>query len=296
MTDAGWSAGSTQRGGGARVFDFPSPAARPLSRWRWAHAVHAVLLPLVALGLQLRLARYLHQFPVILFFPAVFISAWLGGLRWAMVAGGISIALAGYYLVPSEFAFVLQDPGTLLAKAVVVALGVMLTIIYGRLKAATQRANDAHDELRRRSETRFRALIEHSTDGIVLIDVQHTIRHLSPAVTVVEGYARQELLGHSCFEHIHPEDLERMQGLFEQILADPERSVRGCGGAATKTAGGSGWRGSSPICSMNQPCKPLSSITVTSQHAVRANSSPHNWRRLSLPRTTQSSAWTCGVL
>ncbi len=209
------------------MFDFPSPAGRPLSRWRWAHAVHAVLLPLVALGLQLRLARYLHQFPVILFFPAVFISGWLGGLRWAMMAGGISIALAGYYLVPSEFAFALQDPGTLVAKAVVVALGVMLTIIYGRLKAATQRANDAHDELRRRSETRFRALIEHSTDGIVLIDGRHIIRHLSPAVTVVEGYARQELLGHSCFEHTHPEDLERMQGLFEQILADPERSVPG---------------------------------------------------------------------
>jgi diguanylate cyclase (GGDEF)-like protein/PAS domain S-box-containing protein len=208
------------------MFDAPSSLEWfPPSRWKWGHAAHAVLLPLVALALHLRLAPYLHQFPVVLFLPAVFISGWLGGRRWAMVATGVSIALAGYFLVPSEVAVALEDPGNLLAKAVVVGMGLMLMIIYGRLRAATERANEVHHELQQRSEVRFRALMEHSTDGIVLLDDQQTIRRVSPAVTLVEGHARQDLLGHSCFEHTHPDDVARLQELFAQLLAEPERSA-----------------------------------------------------------------------
>src|SRR6185436_3169940 len=43
------------------------------------------------------------------------------------------------------------------------------------------------------SERRFRALIEHGSDSIAMIDADNKILYLSPAVTQVEGYKPEEL-------------------------------------------------------------------------------------------------------
>ena len=45
------------------------------------------------------------------------------------------------------------------------------------------------NESLRKSERRFRALIEHGADSIALIDADNRILYLSPAVTNVEGYS-----------------------------------------------------------------------------------------------------------
>ena len=51
------------------------------------------------------------------------------------------------------------------------------------------------NESLRKSERRFRALIEHGSDSIAMIDTNSRIIYLSPAVTNIEGYQPEELLG-----------------------------------------------------------------------------------------------------
>ena len=63
----------------------------------------------------------------------------------------------------------------------------------------------AKEEIRK-SQERFHALIEHSSDIITLIDSDGIIRFESPSVERVLGYKPEELIGCSMFDFIHPED------------------------------------------------------------------------------------------
>jgi len=73
------------------------------------------------------------------------------------------------------------------------------------------------------SERRFRALIEHGGDSIALIGPNNDILYLSPAVTAVEGYQPEELLGRSGLEHTHPDDLPLVGRIVADLLANPGR-------------------------------------------------------------------------
>lgn len=74
---------------------------------------------------------------------------------------------------------------------------------------------------RHQQEARFRALIEHSSDSVALIDADNRIMYLSPSVTAVEGYLPEELIGHSGIEHTHPDDLPIVQETVAKLLANP---------------------------------------------------------------------------
>lgn len=83
----------------------------------------------------------------------------------------------------------------------------------------------AIEEAMRASERRFRALIEHSTDGIALIDAADTILYLSPAVTAIEGYAQDDLIGRKSADNTHPDDIPVVQSVMRELLANPGRSI-----------------------------------------------------------------------
>ncbi len=75
-----------------------------------------------------------------------------------------------------------------------------------RVEERTRALADANETLHK-SERRFRALIEHGSDSIALIDADNNILYLSPAVANVEGYLPEELIGRNGLEHTHPDDL-----------------------------------------------------------------------------------------
>ncbi|MEO8019976.1 MAG: PAS domain S-box protein [Pseudomonadota bacterium] len=81
------------------------------------------------------------------------------------------------------------------------------------------------NETLRKSERRFRALIEHGSDSIALIDADNKILYLSPAVANVEGYQPEELLGHFGTEHTHPDDLPLIGAAVEKLLAHPGKPI-----------------------------------------------------------------------
>ena len=76
------------------------------------------------------------------------------------------------------------------------------------------------------SEQRFRALIEHSFDGIALVDCAGTVLYSSPATSRITGRANDELIGRSAFARIHPDDVQRAKELFAELLSNPELTQR----------------------------------------------------------------------
>ncbi|MDQ1446367.1 MAG: hypothetical protein QOI20_2831 [Acidimicrobiaceae bacterium] len=69
------------------------------------------------------------------------------------------------------------------------------------------------------SERRFRAMIEHSTDVVTVLDVNGVILYDSPSAVRVLGFDRETRLGAYGIDFVHPEDRERALGAMERVVA-----------------------------------------------------------------------------
>jgi PAS domain S-box-containing protein len=79
-------------------------------------------------------------------------------------------------------------------------------------------------------EKRFGALIENSTDLIILLSAEGVVRYISPSVTRMLGYTPQELIGRSLLNEIVPHDHVRVKNVLyeaarkaESVLSDSFR-------------------------------------------------------------------------
>jgi PAS domain S-box-containing protein len=77
----------------------------------------------------------------------------------------------------------------------------------------------------RHSEKRFRALIEHSSDGIALVDAQANVLYASPSTSRILGYAPDEFVGRNAFDWIHADDRAYTGELVAQLLQEPGGNV-----------------------------------------------------------------------
>ena len=68
------------------------------------------------------------------------------------------------------------------------------------------------------TEEKFRALIEHSTDIVSVLDEDGTILYQSPSVQRVLGYEQGTIRGDSAFEYVHPDDREAVVEAFTRLV------------------------------------------------------------------------------
>lgn len=76
------------------------------------------------------------------------------------------------------------------------------------------------------SESRFRSLIENSSDEISIVDAQGNLVYESPSANPLLGYQPGEFLGQSLFSLIHPDDQERVQNKLARMIASPATQPR----------------------------------------------------------------------
>jgi len=67
----------------------------------------------------------------------------------------------------------------------------------------------------------FQALVEHSSDAIVLVDATGKVLFLSQTSERLLGHPIAERLGKSAFEHVHPDDLPVLEAMFAELLRQP---------------------------------------------------------------------------
>lgn len=77
----------------------------------------------------------------------------------------------------------------------------------------------------RASELRFRALIEHSHDGILLFAADGTVQYTSPSTTRILGYLPEDVKGRNALDFVRPDSLDAVRGWLGEALRSPGVAV-----------------------------------------------------------------------
>jgi PAS domain S-box-containing protein len=102
---------------------------------------------------------------------------------------------------------------------------------WGKIMGVTAIGQDITDKLHveralRENEELFRAALENSLDGISIISLDGRPLYVSPSISTIVGYSREEGLEHNIFSVIHPEDLPRAKEKLKWAAEHPGEGMK----------------------------------------------------------------------
>ncbi|CAI48668.1 sensor box histidine kinase [Natronomonas pharaonis DSM 2160] len=106
-------------------------------------------------------------------------------------------------------------------KITPVVEGGTATSIVGVARDVTER-NKRRTELQRKE-----AMLQHTTDVVLLVDENGRIRYQNHADEAVLGHSTRDLTGASVTEYIHPEDSDGVEAMLAEALDSPEEVISG---------------------------------------------------------------------
>jgi PAS domain S-box-containing protein len=92
------------------------------------------------------------------------------------------------------------------------------------LRAGEQQRRQAEAALRA-SEERFRALVENSSDALLLIDAEGRVTYISPSSSRHLGWGSEEMIGESIFDFVHPDDRDAVSVRLTEALGSPGKPI-----------------------------------------------------------------------
>ena len=120
-----------------------------------------------------------------------------------------------------------QAGGTQPLLGLAIGVVVLTALAFARQFTSTQDAVRALGEsTARNNEARFQALVQHSSDVIMILDPDGTIRYASPSMARVFGHDPAKLVTSRIESILHPDDLSLALQFLEE-LADADRSRTG---------------------------------------------------------------------
>jgi PAS domain S-box-containing protein len=184
----------------------------------------ALVAVAIALLLTLPLSPLIKPTVFPLFFVAVMVSAWYGGLGPGLLATGLATAAIDYFFTPVPGVFTDIDALSRLAVFVLVAL---LTSI---LTAGWNRA----DQALRESELRFRSVTQSATDAIIVADGFGNIIFWNNGGQFIFGYEEGEVIAKPLtflmparYRDAHSKGLERLRATGESKMIGTTVEVHG---------------------------------------------------------------------
>ncbi|HEY7481180.1 MAG TPA: EAL domain-containing protein [Gemmatimonadales bacterium] len=101
------------------------------------------------------------------------------------------------------------------------ALGVTFLVVVRQLLAVRENVRLLAETAVRQNEARFRSLVQHSSDVIIVTRANGTMRFVSPSASRVFGYDPSEMVARPIVTLLHPDDRERAGTFFEQAARAP---------------------------------------------------------------------------
>ncbi|OHD56035.1 MAG: hypothetical protein A2Y33_11320 [Spirochaetes bacterium GWF1_51_8] len=166
------------------------------------------VFPFIALILQMLLWSAVKPFSWFFFYPAVFFSAWAGGLKGGIISTLISTALSWWFFFPTENSFVLENPVSIISIIIFVVMGILFGFSQERITLANKKSADAlaaeHSAMTQfENEKRYRRTLDNMMEGCQIIDRDWKYIYINDAAAVHGKLKKEELLGHTMME-IYP--------------------------------------------------------------------------------------------
>ena len=108
----------------------------------------AISFPVLAVTIQLLLWTWIEPFVWFLFFPAVFFSSRVSGLKGGMLATVLSLLCVWYFFVPPRFSWEIARTSTIWSMVVFMIMGYLISESQERLRQANQRIENALEQSR----------------------------------------------------------------------------------------------------------------------------------------------------
>jgi PAS domain S-box-containing protein len=199
-----------------RILENMQPSARSaLLRYGFA-----VLVTILAVLIRIPLSSVLGEdVPFILFFPAVTVSAWFGGVGPGLVTTLLSTLAATYFFIePINVLAItnIQDAVRLIFFAVG---STFISWICGSLRSANRRTSELlklHDT-NVTAQLRLAAMVESSDDAIIGKSLQGIITSWNTGAERIYGYTSEEVVGRHVSLLASREHLIEMEQILEKI-------------------------------------------------------------------------------
>lgn len=184
----------------------------------------AVLAVVLAILLMLLLNPWvgMSQSPFLMFFGAVMVSAWYGGMGAGLVATILSALLSSYFFIYPTY-WLVVELSDIVRLSVFVLEGVLISALCEALRNTNRRLEVSVRKFQT-SEERYRRLIDTAYEGIWILDVEGRINYVNQRMAEMLGYSVLEMLERPVFNFMDDEariiakrNLERRkQGITEQ--------------------------------------------------------------------------------
>jgi diguanylate cyclase (GGDEF)-like protein/PAS domain S-box-containing protein len=105
-----------------------------------------------------------------------------------------------------------------------IAIGALLVtflVVVRQLLAVRENVRLLAETAVRQNEARFRSLVQHSSDVIIVTRANGTMRFVSPSANRVFGYDPSEMVGRPIVTLLHPDDRDRATATFEHAARSP---------------------------------------------------------------------------
>jgi signal transduction histidine kinase/FixJ family two-component response regulator len=165
----------------------------------------AALLPFAALLVQSAVWPAIAPFAWFLFFPAVFVGSWIGGLRAGLVSTALSTALVWLFFIPPRYELLKAEPGYYLSALLFVAMGVAFSVSHDRLRQANLEITRLYEKTREidKLKTQLYARVSHELRTPLALVLGPTERWLGAPETSDEMRRDLEVIARNARTLLH---------------------------------------------------------------------------------------------
>ena len=140
----------------------------------------------------------MSQTPFLLFFGAVMISAWYGGIASGMLATGLSAVVSEYFFLFPAYSLALEGEN-MIRLSLFSLQGIFVSGLCQALHAAKTKSAVSLRSLSV-SEERYRQILDTASEGIWIIDAEARTEYINQRLAQMFGYSRDEMLNRPIFE------------------------------------------------------------------------------------------------
>lgn len=153
----------------------------------------------LALVLTIWLGELIQPKVLLLFFAAVTVSAWFGGLTGGLTATILSCLAIAYFFAPPLYSLAAASSADRFQLITFGLVGLLISSLNADLRNSKQSAKTALTRLQT-SEERYRQILDTSYEGIWLLDANLRTDYVNQRLAEMLGYSLEEMQDRSLFD------------------------------------------------------------------------------------------------